>query len=163
MNIRIVTPEDAQAIVNIYNEYIENSIITFETELVDSADMAMRITQALNSELPWFVAESKQGEVLGYAYASKWKGRCAYAHSVEITVYVCSTAHGQGVGTTLYHALFEQLRADQYHVAIAGISLPNEASIALHEKFGMKKVAHFAEVGFKFDQWIDVGYWQVIL
>ncbi|WP_448548566.1 arsinothricin resistance N-acetyltransferase ArsN1 family B [Thalassotalea fusca] len=163
MNIRIVTPDDAQAIANIYNEYIENSIITFETACVGSEEMSMRISQALSSGLAWFVAESDDGSVLGYAYASKWKGRCAYAHSVEVTVYVSSVAHGQGLGTLLYQALFEQLRVDNYHVAIAGISLPNDASIALHEKFGMKKVAHFAEVGFKFERWIDVGYWQVIL
>lgn len=105
----------------------------------------------------------RDGDVIGYAYASKWKGRCAYRFAVETSVYVDSSARGAGVGTVLYEALFAALRGRGIHAAIGGIALPNEASIALHERFGMKKVAHFEQVGFKFGRWIDVGYWQRLL
>lgn len=105
----------------------------------------------------------RDGDVIGYAYASKWKGRCAYRFAVETSVYVDSSARGAGVGTVLYEALFAALGGRGIHAAIGGIALPNEASIALHERFGMKKVAHFEQVGFKFDRWIDVGYWQRLL
>ncbi len=115
------------------------------------------------NNLPWLVAENDSGVVVGYAYASKWKGRCAYRHSAEVTVYLAPDAAAQGVGTRLYEALFSELRDRGIHTAIGGIALPNPPSVALHEKFGMKKVAHFAEVGHKFDRWIDVGYWQVVL
>ena len=163
MKLRAVKSNDAAEIAAIYNEYVLNSIITFETESVSADEINERIEQSQQSSMPWVVAESESGAVLGYAYASKWKGRCAYALSVEVTVYISSSAHGKGVGSALYKSLFEQLKTKKYHVAIAGISLPNEASIRLHEKFGMKKVAHFEEIGFKFNQWIDVGYWQVVL
>ena len=151
---------DIGAITRIYNHYVINTIITFETEPVPVEDMALRIESTNRDNLPWLVALDNQDVVVGYAYASKWKGRCAYKHSVEITVYLDNKATTKGWGTKLYTQLFEQLKARGYHVAIGGISLPNPTSIALHEKFNMKKVAHFPEVGFKFEQWLDVGYWQ---
>jgi phosphinothricin acetyltransferase len=103
------------------------------------------------------------GNIKGYAYATKWKERSAYRYSVEISVYVDRERQGQGWGTKLYQALFTQLQKLDIHLAIGGITLPNDASIALHEKFGMIKVAHFQEIGFKFEQWLDVGYWQLEL
>jgi len=108
------------------------------------------------------VAE-KEGQILGYAYASKWKGRCAYKSSVESTVYLDNALLSKGLGTVLYDALLKILREKQYHIVIGGIALPNDKSIALHEKFGFQKVGHFKEVGYKFDRWVDVGYWQVNL
>ncbi|HEV7431928.1 MAG TPA: GNAT family N-acetyltransferase, partial [Steroidobacteraceae bacterium] len=93
-------------------------------------------------------------------YASRWKGRCAYRYSVESTVYLEPLAVGQGLGTALYSALFARLQELGCHVVIGGIALPNAASVALHEKFGMRQVAHFAQVGNKFGRWVDVGYWQ---
>ena len=91
------------------------------------------------------------------------KGRCAYRYSAEVTVYLDAAVVGQGLGTQLYTALFDSLRRSGCHVAIGGIALPNAASVALHEKFAMQKVAHFGEVGFKFGRWVDVGYWQLTL
>ena len=160
--IRAATQDDAQAIATIYNYYIDNSIITFEEEQVTAAEIAERINETAAEQLPYLVLE-KDGVVQGYAYASKWKGRCAYRYSVETTVYLAHDAGGNGFGTQLYETLFDELRNRSYHIAIAGISLPNDASIALHEKFGMEKVAHFKEVGFKFGKWVDVGYWQCSL
>lgn len=158
-NIRKVRLEDASAIAEIYNFYIENSIATFETEKVSAEDFQKRIEQTLKQNLPYFVSE-ENGELLGYAYASKWKDRFAYRFSVEVTVYLSTNATGKGLGTQLYQELFNALTQLGFHTAIGGISLPNPASEALHEKMGMVKVAHFQQVGYKFNQWIDVGYWQ---
>lgn len=160
MKIRAAKNRDAAVIAEIYNYYISNTVITFEEEAVTAADLQQRIAETRSEQLPYLVAVDESDLVLGYAYASKWKGRCAYRYTAEITVYLGSGAAGKGLGTQLYRQLFEELKQASYHVAIAGISLPNEASIALHEKFEMRKVAHFSEVGFKFGNWVDVGYWQ---
>ena len=159
--IRTVDTGDADAIARIYNHYIANTVVTFEETPVTESQMQERISESLSEKLPWLVALS-QGEVIGYAYASKWKGRCAYRFAVEVTVYLDPAALGGGWGSQLYERLFSELKQRRYHVAMGGIALPNLASIALHEKFGMKKVAHFEQVGYKFDQWVDVGYWQLI-
>jgi L-amino acid N-acyltransferase YncA len=103
------------------------------------------------------------GVVIGYAYAGKWNVRSAYRHTVETTVYLSNSTLSKGWGTRLYQALFDTLRDKSIHTIVGGITLPNPASIALHEKFGMKKVAHFSEVGYKFGKWLDVGYWQMEL
>lgn len=157
--IRDVSAGDAGAICGIYNHYIEQTFITFEETPLSVTDLGQRIAEVEAQGLPWLVAESGN-DVAGYAYAGKWKGRCAYRHTVEVTVYLGQAFTGQGIGAQLYGALFDQLRDRSIHVAIGGIALPNAASVALHEKMGMKKVAHFEQVGNKFDQWIDVGYWQ---
>lgn len=159
MVIRPVRAVDAASIAEIYNYYINHTVITFEEQEVSAADIESRILDTEATNLPWLVAES-EGIVAGYAYASPWKGRCAYRFSVEVTVYLAQDAGGLGLGTRLYAQLFSQLAERSYHVAIGGIALPNPASIALHEKLGMEKVAHFREVGFKFGRWVDVGYWQ---
>lgn len=160
--IRPATPDDAEAIVRIYNHYILNTIITFEEQPVSVQEMAERLVEVAAAALPWLVAE-EVGQVIGYAYASKWKGRCAYRYSVESTVYLDPQAKGKGHGTRLYEQLLALLKAHGVHVVIGGIALPNAASIALHEKLGMRQAGQFSEVGFKFEQWIDVGYWQMIL
>ena len=108
------------------------------------------------------VAE-QDGVIAGYAYATPWKARHAYRHSVEITVYLRQNSLARGLGTALYSALFDALQKRPIHAVVACIALPNAHSVALHEKFGMRKVAHFAEVGYKLGAWRDVGYWQVNL
>ena len=160
--VRHVTSADCDAIARIYNYYIANTVITFEEQLLKPEDILARIRNVEAAALPWLVVE-EGGRVVGYAYASKWKERAAYRHSVEISVYLDPDHRGKGLGTSLYEGLFAILRSKGVHVAIAGIALPNEASVALAEKFGMEKVAHFREVGFKLGRWIDVGYWQCIL
>ena len=160
--IREAATGDAGDIVKIYNHYITHSVATFEEEPLTSQGMASRIMEVQASGLPWLVAE-RDGRVIGYAYAGKWKGRCAYRHSVESTVYVEPETRGRNIGTGLYERLLEELRERSIHTVIGGIALPNPASIALHERLGFSKIAHFREVGFKFDRWIDVGYWQAIL
>jgi phosphinothricin acetyltransferase len=157
--IRSATVADAEAIAAIYNHYITGTVVTFEEEPILPAEMARRMDEVTSTSLPWLVAELPD-KIAGYAYASKWKGRCAYRYSMEISVYLAQDRVGLGLGSRLYGELLPLLRERGVHVVIGGIALPNAASVALHEKFGMSKVAHFSEVGFKFGRWIDVGYWQ---
>lgn len=157
--IRPINSKDIKRVTSIYNHYIQNTIATFEEEPVSENEMEARVKHIISKKLPWLVAEH-EGNVIGYAYASPWKGRCAYRFSVEITVYLAHTELSRGWGSQLYTELMNLLSDSPINSIIAGIALPNPNSIALHEKLGMKKVAHFEKVGFKFDQWIDVGYWQ---
>lgn len=159
--IRAVKLEDAKEIAEIYNYYILNSCVTFEELPVSAEEMRGRIEVA-HLKFPWLVFETIN-EVLGYAYASAWKPRSAYKHTVEITVYLKKEATKNGIGSLLYAALIGQLTDLGFHAVIGGISLPNEASIALHEKFGFEKIAQFKEVGYKFKKWIDVGYYELLI
>jgi L-amino acid N-acyltransferase YncA len=158
--VRDVLLDDADQICKIYNYYIQNTIVSFEESPVAPEEMASRIQEVIPL-LPWIVYEENK-QIVGYAFASKWKGRCAYRYSVETTVYLSPESTGKGIGSTLYEALISLLRQQGFHTAIGGISLPNEASIKLHEKFGFKKVAHFSQVGFKFNKWVDVAYWELL-
>ncbi len=124
--------------------------------------MRQRIDDVKQSGLPWLVA-TVDGKLVAYAYATKWRVRHAYRFAVESSVYVDRDRPRLGAGTALYRVLIERCRASGLHLMIGGIALPNEASVRLHEKMGFEKVAHFSEVGRKFDQWIDVGYWQLNL
>ena len=159
--IRRVSLADAQALCEIYNPYILESIVTFEEVPVTEAQMQTRIQDA-PVHLPWFVYEEKE-KVLAYAYAGVWKERSAYRFTVETTVYVHPEARGKGLGSLLYHQLLQELKAKGFHIAVACLALPNPESQKLHEKFGFKPVAIFSQVGFKFGSWLDVGYWELKL
>ena len=112
---------------------------------------------------PWIVYE-ENGKVLGYAYVGKWKERSAYRHTVEDTIYVKESERGKGIGQKLFEGLMEEVEKDkEVHVIMGVIALPNEKSVQIHEKNGFKKAAHFTEVGYKNNQWIDVGYWEKVL
>src|SRR5690606_13233089 len=141
---------------DIYNHYILNSIATFEEAEVQPMEMAARVTAIETLGLPWLVAEI-DGSVMGYAYATGWKGRKAYRHSVEIEAYVDHHLTGRGIGTALYTELFAILRLLPVHSVVACLALPNEGSVSLHERVGMRKTGHFNEVGYKFNTWLDIG------
>ncbi len=158
--IRNAKLDDASAIATIYNYYIENTAITFEETPVTSTGIQQRIDAVQSLHLPWLVVE-EGSTVVGYAYATQWKARSAYRFTVEVTVYIASHAQGKGYGKALYAELFKLLKLTDVRSAIGVITLPNTESVALHEKVGMQKVAHFENVGFKFEEWLDVGYWQV--
>ena len=160
--IRMAELTDAVSLAGIYNHYVLTSYATFEIDPIEIEEMERRIDDSLTGGLP-FLTAANDNDICGYAYAQPYKLRAAYQHSAEISVYVCPESKAKGIGTALYEVLFERLRGSGVHAVIAGISLPNEASIRLHERFGMTKVAHFLEVGRKFDRWIDVGYWEIIL
>jgi len=162
IEIRPASAADAARIVAIYNDYVAGTTISFEEQPVLEADMAGRIRDVVEAGLPWLVA-LHDGELVGYAYATRWRARAAYRHSVESSVYLDRHAFGCGWGTLLYRSLLERLRSDGLRTVIAGIAQPNERSVALHERFGFRKVAHFSEVGCKFGEWVDVGYWQLNL
>ncbi len=162
MELRDVTPDDASAIAIIYNHFVRTTTISFEEEPASEADIRLRIAAVRDAGLPWLVA-IMDGKVAGYAYATQWRVRSAYRFSVESSVYISPEKARCGLGHRLYRALLERLRNAGIHLVVGGIALPNDASIALHEKVGFEKVAHFSEVGFKFDRWIDVGYWQLRL
>jgi phosphinothricin acetyltransferase len=159
--IRPVTVADAAAICDIYNGYVRDTVITFEEAPVTPAEMARRI-EDFTARFPWLVAEG-EGAIVGYAYATPWRVRSAYRFSVETTVYVAPVHHGRGIGGSLYRELLEGLRKLEVHCAVACIALPNEASVALHEKLGFKKIGQFVEIGYKLGRWVDVGYWELIL
>ena len=160
MNIRPAILTDASQIAEIFNHYILTSHCTFEITPIEPTEMRTRISDALEHGFPFLVAEI-ESNMAGYAYARQFRPRPAYRHSAETSVYVRNGSEGRGIGTALYEWLFDAISKLDFHAVIAGIALPNNASIRLHEKFGFEKVAHFQEVGFKFGKWIDVGYWQL--
>lgn len=159
--IRNVTQNDVPALCKIYNHYVTETVITFEEVPITHEEMSRRV-DSVTSRFPWLVFE-QQGEVVGFAYAAQWKERSAFRYSAESSVYVSHEAVGQGIGTPLYEALISKLRASEVHSVIGGIALPNPHSVKLHEKLGFEKIGHFHEVGRKFDQWVDVGYWELML
>ncbi|WP_229426878.1 arsinothricin resistance N-acetyltransferase ArsN1 family B [Massilia atriviolacea] len=162
MNIRDASAADAADIVAIYNHYILTTTISFEEESVSADTMAGRIADIQGGGHPFLVLT--EGDTLvGYAYATKWRARRAYRFAVESSVYLQPGNGGKGHGAALYTALLARLADDGFHMVIGGIAQPNPASVALHEKFGFRKVAHFSDSGFKFGRWIDVGYWELKL
>ncbi len=159
--IRSAQISDAASISGIYNEYVRNSQATFDETDITADEMAKRIESTLK-EFPWLVSV-EAGVVIGYTYARKWRDRAAYRYTAETGTYLDARFTGKGIGTELKRALLDELKARGFHSVISGISLPNPASVALCEKFGFTKVAHFSEVGRKFGRWIDVGYWELKL
>lgn len=160
MEIRNVKPEDAAQVAEVYNYYIQNTHQTFETEPLTAQEMLARINET-TEKYPFLVAE-EEGEILGYASASQFRLREAYAYSAEVSIYVRNAAKQKGIGTQLYEKLFDQLAETNIHAMVAGISLPNDASVNFHEKMGFSKVAHFRQIGYKLGRWVDVGYWELI-
>jgi len=159
--IRKVELPDAEAVRNIYAPFVSDNATSFETELPDIAAMRQRIDDLMD-QYPWLVFEA-DGRVLGYAYASSHRARKAYQWCVEVSVYVHDSARHCGVGRALYLSLFEVLRLQGYVNAYAGITLPNPASIGLHESLGFTPIGVFSRIGFKFGQWHDVSWLQLRL
>ncbi len=159
--VRHATLADASEICRIYNHYIETTRITFEETPITAEDVAARISSVMQT-YPWLVCE-EGGRVIGYAYATRWKDRSAYRYSVEAAIYLDHGRVGKGSGTELIERLLHELRLRKIHSVICGIALPNPASVGLCEKFGFERIAHFKEVGYKFDKWVDVGYWELLL
>ncbi len=159
--VRAVTTADAAAICAIYNPYVEQTVISFEQAPVAETDMARRIAE-YTALYPWLVA-AVNGKVVAYAYATRWRTRAAYDYTLESTVYVDKEYTGRGIARPLYLQLLRELKARGVRAVVGCIALPNDASVALHEKCGFVKVAHFPQVGRKFERWIDVGFWQATL
>lgn len=161
MIIRLCERHDAVQVCDIYNYYVDNTVITFEETSVSCGLMVDRVRNYM-TRYPWLVSESEEG-IVGFAYATPWKERSAYRNTAEVTVYIRCGAFGRGYGKALYRALLLELEQRSCHVVLGCIALPNKASVGLHEAFGFTKVAHFSQVGYKFGQWLDVGYWQLTM
>jgi L-amino acid N-acyltransferase YncA len=160
MHIRVATAADAAAVRDIYGPVIETTAISFELVVPSEDEMAARISERQPAH-PWLVAEGEDGlGVVGYAYAGRFSGRAAYDWSVETSAYIAEAARGRGVGRALYAALLAVLSAQGYRQAMAGIALPNEASVHLHEGAGFTLVGVYQAVGWKFGAWHDVAWWQ---
>jgi L-amino acid N-acyltransferase YncA len=159
--IRDARTADAAAIAAIYNAYVADTVISFEEEAVRDSEMAQRVA-TIQERYPWIVWE-EEGTILGYAYYGPFRTRAAYRNSAESTVYLRQGELGRGIGSALYAELILRAKAAGLHALLGGIALPNEASVRLHEKFGFRKVAHFVAVGRKFERWIDVGFWELLL
>jgi len=160
--IRQVRPGDGEAICGIYNFYVENTAISFEEKPVLINEMEKRILN-ISAKYPYLVWEEDSGDINGYAYVNTWRERSAYRFTAELSVYVRDGFQGRGLGGKLMERILEEVRKTDIHSLMSGIALPNGRSVALHEKFGFKKIGHFEEVGFKFNKWHDVGYWELIL
>jgi phosphinothricin acetyltransferase len=162
MNIRKATPDDALAICDIYNHYIENTVVTFEILPVSEAEMRQRINEIIDNGYLFYVGQV-DGKIIGYYYTHRWHNRCAYVTTVEDSIYLDKDETGKGYGTQLFEHLLEHIDKATIHVLIAGICIPNEGSVRLHEKFGFKQISHMKEIGRKFGEWLDVGHWQLIV
>lgn len=163
ITIRDALATDAAAIAALYNVHVRGTPVTFELEPVQADDMARRIAEVQARGLPWLVACAADATVSGYAYAAPWKQRAGYVGTVEGSIYLDAPACGRGLGTRLYGALIERLRAQGVRCVIGGAALPNPACVALHERLGFAHVGVFRAVGVKFGRAIDVGYWQLHL
>jgi phosphinothricin acetyltransferase len=162
VTIRDADPEqDAPACTAIYAPHVDASPTSFEERPPGAEEMAARI-ERVSATHPWLVAEDG-GEVLGYAYACRHRERPAYRWAADVSVYVAAGQRGQGNGRSLYEALFQRLRQQRFQVACAGITLPNEASVALHERLGFAAVGVSRRIGWKAGAWRDVGWWQLEL
>jgi len=159
--IRVARSSDTEAVAAIYAPIVRDTTISFEVEPPTSEEIARRIVKTLETH-PWLVAE-RDGQVIGYAYAGKHRDRAAYRWSVDISAYVDERARRQGVGRALYERLIVILKRQGFHNAYAGIALPNNASVGLHEAAGFKPLGIYKEVGFKHGQWRDVGWWRLEL
>jgi phosphinothricin acetyltransferase len=157
--IRTATADDAAAIAAIYAPIVRDTTISFELQPFTAQQMRARIVATLRT-LPWLVSVEDAGAVSGYVYAGKHRDPGAYQWSVNTSVYVRDDCRGQGVGRRLYEALFDQLVRLGYYRAYAGIALPNDASVALHERVGFESIGVYKAVGYKFGAWRDVGWWQ---
>jgi L-amino acid N-acyltransferase YncA len=158
VRLRAATPDDAAAIAGIYASYVAASVVSFETDAPDAEAMRERI-EAAAPLYPWLVGDDA-GAILGYSYAAPFRPRPAYRFTVETTIYLRPDACGRGLGAALYAPLLAILEAQGFTQAIAAITLPNEASVRLHERLGFQPAGTYRQVGWKLGAWHDVGLWQ---
>jgi phosphinothricin acetyltransferase len=159
--IRSAKLTDAIDLLEIYKPYISNTPITFDLVMPSLEEFQEKL-KVVTAKFPWIVYEIN-GEIVGYAYANTFRTKCAYEWSLESTVYVKEGKHGLGIGKQLYETLFQLLRAQGVINLFAGITLPNAASIKLHENCGFVPVGVYKKIGYKLNQWWDVGWWQLEL
>lgn len=165
MTIRPATTDDAAACARIYAPYVTDTLVSFETEPPSAEEMARRIEASL-AEHAWLVLETEGEtgpEVIGYAYATQHRTRAAYRWACDVSIYLDQERRGKGAGKALYAALLPILKERGFRRALAGIALPNEASIGIHRSFGFTDVGTYRNIGWKFDAWHDVAWMQLDL
>lgn len=162
MRFRSATAADAPAIHAIYAPIVESSAISFELAPPSLDELAERIERTI-ANYPWLVAVDDDDALIGYAYASQFRPRPAYRFTVETSIAIAPAYRGAGHALPLYEALMQELARREFHAAIAVIAMPNDASVALHERAGFRRVGVLQEVGFKLDAWRDVELWQRLL
>lgn len=156
IRVHLATPADAAACAAIYAPYVAETAVSFELVPPGAGEMAGRIQRTLE-RTPWIVAESG-GIVRGYAYGSRHRERPAYDWTVETTVYVDRAFHGRGIGRACMRALLEVLRVQGFHLAVAGVTPPNAASVGLHLALGFERIGRFDAIGYKFGRWHGVEW-----
>lgn len=162
--VRPPLPRDLAPIADLTNHFIRNTTIHFGFDPVTPADVQAQIDHAAAGNFPFLVAELEDdGAFAGFAKAGVWRERAAYHRTAEVAAYVAEHARRRGIATALYTALLDDLRRKGFHLAVAGITLPNDASVRFHESLGFTHVGTFTQCGRKFDQWHDVGFWQLLL
>ncbi|PWH82776.1 phosphinothricin acetyltransferase [Algibacter marinivivus] len=159
--IRPVKIDDAQELLEIYNYYVINTTANFDIEPLSLETFTKKLNHIIPN-YPYIVYE-ENNEILGYAYGSRFRPRPAYDFVAESTVYVKHTAHGKQIGTKLYEELIRLLKKTDLHSVLGVLTIPNDASIKLHEKLGFEQVANLKEVGMKFGEWQNIGIWQLKL
>jgi len=159
LDLRLATPDDAKGILDIYAPYISNTSFTFETEVPSVEEFAERIRTYLIN-WPWLVCEI-DGKIAGYAYATKHRERTAYQWCVESSIYIYDDFQKAGIGKILYTALFEILKKQRFNNIYAVINLPNDKSVAFHERCGFEHFATYEKVGYKLGKWKNVGWWKL--
>jgi phosphinothricin acetyltransferase len=159
MRLRSATADDAAAIADLYARFVTASAVSFETDPPDAGAMRARIEAGV-ALYPWIAGEAEDGTLLGYAYAARFRERPAYRFTVETTIYLRPEAAGRGLGRRLYEPLIATLEAPGFTQAIAAITLPNAASVGLHERLGFERAGTYRQVGWKLGTWHDVGLWQ---
>jgi phosphinothricin acetyltransferase len=155
--ITAAEPRHAEGIAALYAPFVRNTVISFEETPPSAAEIRSRM------DLPWLVALDDDSAVVGFSSASRHRTRAAYRWAVDCSVYIAPTHQRRGLATALYTQLFDALRMHGYVQAFAGIALPNEPSVRLHEALGFAPIGVYRQVGFKLGQWHDVGWWQLQL
>jgi L-amino acid N-acyltransferase YncA len=159
--IRFADLQDSAAIQAIYAPYCQSTVISFEAAAPTVEEMAQRIAK-ISDQYPWLVCDV-DGELAGYVYASQHRERAAYRWCVDATIYMAERFHRRGIGRALYTSLFAILREQGFFRAYAGVTLPNQGSVGVHEAVGFTPLAVYPAVGYKFGKWHDVGWWQLEL
>lgn len=163
MQIRHADPDrDGAGCASIYAPFVTDTAVSFEEEAPSASELA-ELIRRISRTHPWLVADDERGDVTGFAYASEHRARAAYRWAADVTVYVGDGNRRRGVGRALYGELLPLLARQGFHVACAGITLPNPASVALHEASGFTLVGVYRRIGWKAGGWRDVGWWQLEL
>ena len=156
-----MTLNDVSEIIRIYAHYVTHTVVTFDTKVPSEKEMCERLQPIIRNCPAWVCVE--EGKIAGYCYAHEWKTKKAYSATAETTIYLHPDYLRKGYGRILMEQLIKDCRERSYHALVACITIPNEPSVKLHEKLGFKQVSHFHEVGRKFDKWLDVADYELIL